>query len=131
MLRGIPSFIREQENRRTLGYYSIFISLGMNLAVIGTVLPALADQTSTRLGLMGTLFLVSSIGYVFGTVAGGRVLIRHLVTDLVRQTMWRCSIASSIDTYLSASTDSFWCQRDCRWNAEHRYKYFTALDSWR
>ncbi len=71
MLTGISSFIREQENRRTLGYYSIFISLGMNLAVIGTVLPALADQTSTRLGLMGTLFLVSSIGYVFGTVAGG------------------------------------------------------------
>jgi len=45
----------------------------MNLAVIGTMLPSLADQTRTRLGLMGTLFLISSIGYVMGTVVGGHV----------------------------------------------------------
>lgn len=71
MAHTLRHFLNQDHNRRTLGYYSMFICLGMNLAVIGPTLPALAEQTSTRLGLMGSLFLLSSVGYVIGTLIAG------------------------------------------------------------
>ena len=73
--------------RRTLGYYLLFICLGLSTAVIGPTLPALADQTRTPLGHMGWLFLAESVGYTVGTTLGGRVFDRvrgHLVLGLAQ-----------------------------------------------
>jgi len=62
--------------RWTLGYYLLFMCLGLDMAVLGPTLPALADQTHTPLGRMGWLFLAGAIGYTLGTTLGGRVFDR-------------------------------------------------------
>ena len=62
--------------RWTLGYYFLFICLGLGSGVLGPTLPSLAGQTQTRLGEMGALFVAGSIGVVLGTAAGGRVFDR-------------------------------------------------------
>jgi FHS family Na+ dependent glucose MFS transporter 1 len=62
--------------RWTLGYYLLFMCLGLDMAVLGPTLPALAAQTHTPLGRMGWLFLAGAIGYTIGTTFGGRVFDR-------------------------------------------------------
>ncbi|MBN1266123.1 MAG: MFS transporter [Anaerolineales bacterium] len=69
----ITSFLQPKRNRRTLRYYGLFICLGMNLAIIGPTLPSLAEQTNIRIGLIGTIFMVGSIGYGIGTLIGGKL----------------------------------------------------------
>jgi len=62
--------------RRTFGYYFLFICLGLDTAIGGPTLPALAAQTGSSIGRMGLIFLAGSIGYTLGTMAGGRILDR-------------------------------------------------------
>ena len=78
MLNRIHDFAKNDAIRRTFGYYFLFICLGLDSAITGPTLPALAAQTNTRLGQMGFLFLVGSIGYTLGTMIGGRVFDRVL-----------------------------------------------------
>ena len=73
MLEKINAFTKNDSIRHTFGYYFLFICLGLDTAVLGPTLPALADQTSSPLGRMGLLFLVGSIGYTLGTMVSGRV----------------------------------------------------------
>src|SRR4029453_9547151 len=58
--------------RWTLGYYGLFVCLGLSTAVFGPTLLALAAQTQTPLGQMGWLFLVGAVGQTVGTALGGR-----------------------------------------------------------
>src|SRR5262245_63090470 len=62
--------------RWTLGYYGLFVCLGLSTAVFGPTLLALAAQTQTPLGQMGWLFLVGAVGQTVGTALGGRVFDR-------------------------------------------------------
>lgn len=71
-LSRLTSFSQTEPGRRTLGYYLLFICLGLSTAVIGPTLPTLAEQTHTPLGDMGWLFLVGAVGYSAGTFLGGR-----------------------------------------------------------
>jgi FHS family Na+ dependent glucose MFS transporter 1 len=69
--------------RNTIGYYLLFISLGFGLGITGPALPSLAEQTGSTLGAIGSIFLVSALGGMLGTILGGRILDRvprgHLV----------------------------------------------------
>ena len=76
MLTKLLTSLKNDAIRRTFGYYFLFICLGLDLAIIGPTLPALAEQTTSRLGQMGLLFLASSIGYTLGTMVSGRVFDR-------------------------------------------------------
>jgi MFS transporter, FHS family, Na+ dependent glucose transporter 1 len=76
MLDRIRAFFKNDAIRRTFGYYSLFICLGLDSAVIGPTLPSLAEQTASRLGQMGLLFLAGAIGYTLGTIIGGRIFDR-------------------------------------------------------
>jgi MFS transporter, FHS family, Na+ dependent glucose transporter 1 len=76
MLNKISNFLKNDAIRRTFGYYFLFICLGLDTAILGPTLPALADQTGSRLGQMGLLFLAGAIGYTLGTMIGGRVFDR-------------------------------------------------------
>ena len=62
--------------RWTLGYYGLFVCLGLSTAVFGPTLLALAAQTQTPLGQMVWLFLVGAAGQTVGTTLGGRVFDR-------------------------------------------------------
>jgi MFS transporter, FHS family, Na+ dependent glucose transporter 1 len=76
MLNKIQIFIKNDAVRRTFGYYFLFICLGLDSAITGPTLKALAHQTGSKVGDMGLLFLVGAIGYTLGTMIGGRVFDR-------------------------------------------------------
>jgi FHS family Na+ dependent glucose MFS transporter 1 len=76
MLDKLSSLARNDAIRRTFGYYSLFICLGLSSAITGPTLPALAAQTHTSLAGMGLIFLTSSVGYPLGTIVSGRVFDR-------------------------------------------------------
>ena len=73
MLEKISVFAKKDYIQHTFGYYFLFICLGLDTAIIGPTLPALAGQTGSPIGRMGLLFLVGSIGYTLGTMVSGRV----------------------------------------------------------
>ena len=74
--------------RNTLGYYLMFVSLGFGLGITGPALPSLAEQTGSTLGAIGSLFLLSAIGNMLGTLLSGRILDRvkngHLIMGLAQ-----------------------------------------------
>ncbi len=72
----VRRFFNDEAVRRTFGYYFIFVCLGLDTAIGGPTLPAIAGQTGVTLGRMGLLFLVVSGGYTLGTLAGGRIIDR-------------------------------------------------------
>ena len=76
MLAKLLTSTKNDALRRTFGYYSLFICLGLDSAILGPTLPSLADQTLSRLGQMGLLFLAGAIGYTLGTWISGRVFDR-------------------------------------------------------
>jgi FHS family Na+ dependent glucose MFS transporter 1 len=75
-LSALLALSKHDAARWTLGYYLLFMCLGLGTAVIGPTLPALADQTHTPVGYMGWLFPAAAIGYTLGTTLGGRVFDR-------------------------------------------------------
>ena len=66
-----PSQTRER-NLKTIGYFLMFIGLGLSIAVIGPTLPGLAEQTHTQLSQISILFTSHSLGYLVGSYFGGR-----------------------------------------------------------
>jgi FHS family Na+ dependent glucose MFS transporter 1 len=57
--------------RRSSGYFLLFICLGMDMAVVGPALPALAKQTGCSLAAIGLIFFLSAAGGSVGTLLGG------------------------------------------------------------
>lgn len=79
--------IQPHARRQTLGYFALFVYLGLGAAVLGPTLPALAAQTRTPLESMGLLFLTGSAGFTVGTVLGARLFDRvpgHLTLGLAQ-----------------------------------------------
>jgi len=77
---------QKEKLRNTIGYYLIFISLGLGMGITGPALPSLAKQTGSTLGAIGSMFLVGSLGGMLGTAISGRILDRisqrHLVLGI-------------------------------------------------
>ena len=73
---GLSRLLSTPAFRHTLVYYSLFICLGLDAAVLGPTLPSLAGQTGSPIAVMGSLFFAGSIGYVSGTLLGGRLFDR-------------------------------------------------------
>lgn len=67
--------IWKKDNRKilqTAGYYAAFICLGMTGASMGPTLPGLAQHTHTNLSEISFLFTARSLGYLLGSLRGGR-----------------------------------------------------------
>ena len=60
----------------TTGYYMAFIALGLSTASLGATLPELAEQTRSAIAEISYLFTAHSLGYVAGTLLGGRLFDR-------------------------------------------------------
>lgn len=58
---------------KTAGYYVAFIILGLTAASLGPTLPGLAAQTRSTLGQVSFLFTARSLGYLMGSLLGGRL----------------------------------------------------------
>ena len=62
---------------QTASYYGAFIALGLVAAVLGPTLPSLAANTGTQLQDISLLFAVRSLGYLLGSLQGGRLYDRR------------------------------------------------------
>jgi FHS family Na+ dependent glucose MFS transporter 1 len=56
----------------TFAYYAAFIALGATVSIHGTALPWLARHTASRLDQISIIFAASSLGYMLGSLLGGR-----------------------------------------------------------
>jgi FHS family Na+ dependent glucose MFS transporter 1 len=65
------------ENKQSIGYYLAFIALGLSFTALGPTLTDLAAQTSSALGEFSFVFFASSMGYLIGSFASGRLYDRH------------------------------------------------------
>jgi len=67
-------------NRRrwslTAAYYLAFVALGLAGAILGPTLPGLAEQTRSRLSEASFLFTAIAVGYLAGSLLGGRLFDR-------------------------------------------------------
>ena len=57
----------------TIGYYAAFVALGLASASLGPTLPGLALHTQSRLAQISSLFAARSLGYLVGSLLGGRL----------------------------------------------------------
>jgi MFS transporter, FHS family, Na+ dependent glucose transporter 1 len=57
--------------RRSGGYFLLFFCAGLDLALLGPTLPALAAQTQSTLGDVGLIFFIGAGGATVGTLLGG------------------------------------------------------------
>ena len=57
----------------TIGYYAAFVALGLASASLGPTLPGLAELTQSRLAQISSLFAARSLGYLAGSLLGGRL----------------------------------------------------------
>ena len=67
---------------KTIIYYAAFVALGLASASLGPTLGGLAQHTRTRLSEISFLFTARALGYLIGSLAGGRLYDRvpgHLV----------------------------------------------------
>ena len=58
---------------KTISYYAAFIALGLANASLGPTLPGLAENTGTQLREISFLFTGNSLGYLIGSLLGGRL----------------------------------------------------------
>jgi MFS transporter, FHS family, Na+ dependent glucose transporter 1 len=58
---------------RTIAYYAAFVALGLVSASLGPTLPGLAKHTQSRLSDISSLFVARSLGYLAGSLLGGRL----------------------------------------------------------
>ena len=56
----------------TAAYYLSFVIMGLSSAAEGPSLPTLAKHTSSPLGQIGLIFVFGSLGYLLGSLIGGR-----------------------------------------------------------
>jgi FHS family Na+ dependent glucose MFS transporter 1 len=68
----LASSARARQIRKTMAYYAAFIALGLSAASLGPTLPGLAEHTQTRLHEISFLFMARSLGYLLGSLLGGR-----------------------------------------------------------
>jgi FHS family Na+ dependent glucose MFS transporter 1 len=62
---------------RTIAYFTAFIALGLTTASLGPTLPGLAQNTQSDYGRISFLFVMRSLGYLLGSITGGRLYDRR------------------------------------------------------
>lgn len=58
---------------RTVGYFASFVTLGLMSASLGPSLPQFAENTHSELSQVSFLFSARSLGYLVGSLQGGRL----------------------------------------------------------
>jgi len=70
--------VRSAKTAKTAGYFGAFIGLGMAGAMLGPTLPSLAEHTGSSLSQISYVFTARALGYLLGSVIGGRTYDRML-----------------------------------------------------
>ena len=62
--------------KQTVCYYLGLFALGLTTSAIGPAIPHLADNTNSQLREISSMLVLSSLGYLLGSLAGGRLIDR-------------------------------------------------------
>jgi FHS family Na+ dependent glucose MFS transporter 1 len=70
-----PTDVSKKDRRliSALAYFGSFTALGLALAALGPTLPGMADQTGVSLSQISIIFTANALGYILGSLAGGRL----------------------------------------------------------
>jgi fucose permease len=68
---------RANTYRLTVTYFAAFVALGLTTGSLGPTLPNLAEQTHVGLSAISYVFTARSVGYLLGSVRGGKLLDRR------------------------------------------------------
>ncbi len=71
--------IKQRSSRRisqTICYYLALLALGLTTGAVGPALPHLAEQTHSPIKDISFLFISLALGYLLGSLAGGRLIDR-------------------------------------------------------
>ncbi|NLJ45692.1 MAG: hypothetical protein GX430_03945, partial [Treponema sp.] len=93
---------------QTLAYYLAFLIIGLASASFGPGLPEFARNTGAGLAALSSLFLFHRVGYIAGSLGGGRLLDRTrgnrltgLVLGLIALGLVSVSRAASLPVLLA------------------------------
>ena len=75
-MASVVRLVRTDKNLQTLGYFLVFVAVGMTTASLGPSIPSFARNTGSTLSAVGALFVFHRIGYIVGSLSGGRLLDR-------------------------------------------------------
>ena len=59
--------------RKAIGYAGAYVAIGLATSVLGPTLPGLARRTGSHLGQVSVLFTAMALGYLLGSLQGGRL----------------------------------------------------------
>jgi FHS family Na+ dependent glucose MFS transporter 1 len=68
-----PGRGNREKRSKTAAYYTAFVALGLVGASLGPTLPGLAENTQSVLSEISFLFTAVGLGYLIGSVVGGRL----------------------------------------------------------
>jgi FHS family Na+ dependent glucose MFS transporter 1 len=88
------SFTRSHPVVATIAYYLAFIILGMSTAASGPSLLKLSEHTSSTLDRISLIFIFGALGYLLGSILGGRAYDRLAGHKLMALTLLLIAVAS-------------------------------------
>jgi MFS transporter, FHS family, Na+ dependent glucose transporter 1 len=68
--------LKSAKRTATIGYFASFIVFGLLASAIGPTLPGMAENTQSQLAQISFIFTAQSLGYLSGSVSGGRLFDR-------------------------------------------------------
>ncbi len=80
----------------TAAYYAAFVCLGLTNASLGPLLPFLADQSQVGLGQVSILFSGRWLGYLLGSLWGGRLFDRRSGHPLMAASLGIMALAMAL-----------------------------------
>lgn len=72
-ISGAPPASSDRKVALTTAYFVAFVALGLTVGSLGPTIPSLAAQTHVDLSAISYVFTFRSLGYVLGSVRGGKL----------------------------------------------------------
>lgn len=87
---------RAHKYRLTGAYFAAFVALGLTTGSLGPTLPTLAEQTQVGLSAISYVFTARSMGYVVGSVRGGKLFDRRPGNPVMAAMLFAMAIMMSL-----------------------------------
>ncbi|HSE20696.1 MAG TPA: MFS transporter [Pyrinomonadaceae bacterium] len=87
---------RSKSYRLTAAYFAAFAALGLTTGSLGPTLTSLAEQTHVGLRAISYVFTARSVGYVLGSVRGGKLFDRRAGNPVLAAMLVMMSIAMAL-----------------------------------
>jgi len=90
------TFDRSKKYRLTAAYFAAFVALGLTTGSLGPTLASLAEQSHVGLSAISYVFTVRSVGYLLGSVRGGKLFDRRPGNPVMAAMLILMSIAMAL-----------------------------------